>query len=159
MQDGKSLFKSVVATIKSLVAMDPSDPKVHDVVNTLASASDNLSKLASDTDADFTKICDQVEKLHNAAVIPATNYRRIATITNKLRGLVKVASLPQNVSVRPQIVDIVRKTAGVFSEVDTVEDLNKPLETIEKAIEKLYKNPNSPATYKFDNSYTGPEKK
>lgn len=151
MKKAQELFQSIIASTKELAASDTSSPNIQDVVNTLASATDDLHKLASDMDIDFKTVCEQTEKLHAAAIVPAQRYRRVATITNKLRGLVKVASLPQNAAVRPQIIDIVRKTAGIFSEIDTVEDLDKPLEQIEKAVEKLYGDQNKSSSYDFGN--------
>ena len=94
-----------------------------------------------------------------AAAVPARNYQRIVRIIDGLDKAHRLASRPQNVGVRPRIVDLFRKTAGVFAEVDTVQDLDKPLEAIEKAVHSLYGDQNSPNTYNFESRGKGHHKK
>ncbi|KKL50105.1 hypothetical protein LCGC14_2308870, partial [marine sediment metagenome] len=64
--------------------------------------------------------------------------RRILAITDRLRDVWTTASKPHNAAVRPRVARLVQQVAGVFAEVDTVKDLDKPLEQIEKAIHGLY---------------------
>lgn len=147
MDQARETFKKLVASIRKIAEMDPQDEAVSKTVDELnqhaqmlneqvSNLNDGIGKESAKEDLDRLK--GQVDKLHSAAIVPASNYRRIAVITNKLRGLVKVASLPQNAKVRPQIEQVVKKCAGIFAEIDTVADLDKPLEQIEKAVDKLY---------------------
>lgn len=155
MEQAKIALQSVIASTKTLMSTDPTSPDVRQITSALLASTEELTKLATPTppspDAQsFSLVASQVEKLHQAAIIPAKNYRRIAMITNQLKGVVKVASLPQNIALRPQIQEIVRKTAGIFSQIDTVEDLDVPLEQIEKAVHKLYGDQSSNSTYNFE---------
>lgn len=155
MEQAKVKYLEFTASLNALAALDAGDEKVFvvaDQVHKLATELTEISKPAptNPTKDQFSVVADQIDRLHSAAVIPAQNYRRIATITSKLKGLVQLASHPQNAGLRDQVRDIVKKTAGVFSQVDTVEDLNKPLEQIEKAVHKLYGDQNSPNTYNFE---------
>lgn len=84
-----------------------------------------------------------IARLRIAAEAPIKNYKRILSILDKVESLNKIASLPQNSEVRPRIAAIVKKIAGVFAEVDSVHDLDKPLTQIEKAIASIYKDQSS----------------
>lgn len=155
MGQAKQVYQQFVASLNILASTDPTDLKVAALVQDIDAKATQMIEFAAATaasrkDDDFTVVASSVESLHNSVLIPCSNYRRIATITSKLRGLVKLAGLPQNASLRPQIQEIVKKTAGVFAEVDTVDDLNKPLEQIEKAVHKLYGDQNSSKTYNFE---------
>lgn len=156
MEQTTGLLQNVVASTKKLMAIEPDDSDVQSIVAAIATDSEQIATVVNaPAPPAFDLVSEQIEKLHAAAVIPAQNYRRIATITHNLKGLVKLASLPQNAGVRDQIRDIVGKVAGIFAEVDTVDDLDKPLETIEKAVEKLYGDQNAPKTYNFEQSGKG----
>ena len=99
-------------------------------------------------DIDF--IGQQVKKLKSAAEPAARNYARIVSILAGLQRATEIAKRPQFAALRPRIALIVQKTAGVFESVDTVEDLDKPLETIEKAVHGLYGDQSANSTYYFD---------
>ena len=152
-----SLFdiaKSVMATTRHLAQMDPQDEAVSRTVEGLkeqvAQLTSEIEKPAGEKnsfgdtsrkdDVDFLK--GQITKLQQAAEAPAKNYARINEILKGLLRAAQVAERPQYASVRPRISAIVTKLAGVFSEVDTVQDLNKPLQAIEAAIHKLYSGGN-----------------
>lgn len=162
MEQAKAKYQEFVAALNHLAALNPDDAKVSIQSGEIARLASELVALSekeiapsAPTKNDFNVVCEQVERLHSAALVPAQNYRRIATITSKLKGLVSLASLPQNAELRNQIKDIVKKTAGIFSQVDTVDDLNKPLEQIENAVHKLYGDQNSPNTYNFESRGKG----
>jgi hypothetical protein len=95
-------------------------------------------------------VIGQIDEMRRAAVGPAENYGRVVSILDGLRHIALLAERPQNVAVRPRIAEIVKKVAGVFAQVDTVQDLNKPLEQIEKAVHSLYGNQSSNSCYYFD---------
>jgi hypothetical protein len=158
MEQAKTLVEGIVASTKQLMTMNADSPDATTIVATISKGTEQLLSLGSEPAKpalEFSVVSEQLDKLHNAAVVPAQNYRRIATITGKLRGLVKLAALPQNAGVREQMAAIVAKTAGIFAEVDTVDDLDKPLAAIEKAVEKLYGDQNAPSTYNFEQSGKG----
>ncbi len=143
-------IKQIVATVQKLAEMDPQDEAVARVVKNLQDQAHVLSKeiehpagfkgsfgeKSLKDDLEFIKC--QVDKLHTAALGPYNNYRRIAAICAELKRVVSIAERPQYASLKPKIATIVEKVAGVFSEVDTVQDLDKPLEAIEKAVHGLY---------------------
>jgi polyhydroxyalkanoate synthesis regulator phasin len=99
-------------------------------------------------DVDFLK--DQISKLQQAAELPAKNYIRISEILKGLYRAAQAAERPQYAALRPRISTIVEKLAGVFAQVDTVQDLDKPLEAIEKAVHGLDGDQSKNSTYYFD---------
>jgi hypothetical protein len=104
---------------------------------------------------DISFIGEQVKKLKSAAEPAARNYQRIVTILAGLQRAAKIAERPQYAALRPRIALIVQKVAGVFECVDTVEDLDKPLESIEKAVHGLYGDQSANSTYYFDRRNKG----
>ena len=86
-------------------------------------------------------VASQVREMREAAVASMVRYRRIAGVLESLESVVSEAKKPQNAAVRRLVASAVGKTAGVFAQVDSVEDLDKPLEAIEKAVSSLYGNP------------------
>ena len=80
----------------------------------------------------------QIGKLKAAAEIPARNYARIYGILKGLHQAAEISKRPQYASIRPRLSSITEKVAGLFAEVDTVEDLDRPLEEIERAVLSLY---------------------
>lgn len=155
----KNIISSMVEASRRLANMDPQDEAVQRTVDGLQAQSQMIAEQArtmpKDTfgqksmqdDVEF--IGQQIKKLHQAALTPAQNYRRIANICNELGRVYESAKLPQNAEIRPRLADVVRKVAGVFSEVDTVEDLDKPLEQIEKAVHQLYGDQSQNSTFYF----------
>jgi len=161
----ENVRKQIVASLHKLAQMDPQDAAVDATVDQLK---EQISQLTSESagaekpageshswgddskkdDVSFLK--DQIGKLQSAAEKPAKNYLRITSILAGLRRAAIIAERPQYVAMRPQIASIVSKVAGVFAEVDTTEDLDKPLEQIEKAVHGLYGDQSSNATYYFD---------
>jgi hypothetical protein len=158
-------IRAVVASAKKLASMDPSDPGVVAESDALAAALGGVeyspplsadflegagaedAKVASD-ESKF--LLDQLKKLHRAAEIPSKNYGRILAISAALGRAVQIARRPQNAEVRPKIASIVKKVAGLFAEVDTAEDLDKPLSEIERAVHGLYGDQSSNKTFYFD---------
>lgn len=140
-------IRTVIAAVKKLAQMDPQDAAVDATVEALhgdvaligeqmREATPGFGKDSMKDDIGF--INDQIKKLQTAAATPARNYQRITAILAGLSRAAQAASQPRYAALRPQIATIVAKVAGVFSEVDTVQDLDKPLEAIEKAVHSLY---------------------
>ena len=140
--------RKIVATISRLAQMDPLDEAVAQTVQILTHEVNLLSseKPASrqgsfdDTSAksDLKVIGEQIKKLHSAAIVPARNYARMTSILVGLHRAHEASGRPAYAHLRPRIANIIEKVAGVFSEIDTVQDLEKPLEAIEKAVHGLY---------------------
>ena len=148
--------KKIIAATRDLVKMDPQDESVQQAV---ASIKEQVGQLASDVedtsqvassneDVEFMK--GQISKLQQAAEIPSNNYMRIVEILKGLSVAAKACERPQYAALRPRISSIIEKVAGVFSEVDTVQDLDKPLEAIEKAVHGLYGDQSKNSTFYFD---------
>lgn len=158
--------------VKGLVArlanMDPQDEAVQSTVEGLQAQVGLLNEQAREDknspwgaqsmkdDVNFIK--DQIQKLKSAAAIPAANYRRIFNIASELERAWDFASKPQNVAVRAQLKDSVAKIAGIFAEVDTVADLDKPLEAIEKAVHSVYGDQSKNSTFYFERRNKGHHK-
>lgn len=158
--------------VKGLVArlanMDPQDEAVQSTVEGLQAQVGLLNEQAREDknspwgaqsmkdDVDFIK--DQIQKLKSAAAIPAANYRRIFNIASELERAWDFASKPQNVAVRARLKDSVAKIAGIFAEVDTVADLDKPLEAIEKAVHSVYGDQSKNSTFYFERRNKGHHK-
>jgi hypothetical protein len=144
-------IRAVVASVKKLASMDPSDPGVVAESDALAAALgiEPGQQVASEPDeSEF--LLDQLKKLHRAAEIPSKNYGRILAISAALGRAVQIARRPQNAEVRPKIASIVKKVAGLFAEVDTSEDLDKPLAEIERAVHGLYGDQGQNKTFYFE---------
>lgn len=160
MSHEQTAIRNLVAASRRLAEMDPQDEAVERTVQQLTENANLLRELAGkdksspwgkgsmDDDAEF--IGEQIKRLKAAAAVPARNYRRIHGILDALEKVWTVASRPQNSAVRPKVAAAVKKVAGVFAEVDTVGDLDKPLEQIEKAVHSLYGNQSLNSTYFFD---------
>lgn len=155
-------IKQLVATVQKLAGMDPQDEAVARVIKNLQDQASVLSKdiehpagfkgsfgeQSLKDDLEFIKC--QVDKLHTAALRPYNNYRRISAICAELKRVVGIAERPQYAGLKPKIAAIVEKVAGVFSEIDTVQDLDKPLEAIEKAVHGLYGDQSKNSTFYFE---------
>ena len=167
MNYANTALKNVVTASRHLANMDPEDEAVSRVVNHLQEQAGLLRELITkrptpDTapsnrgwgrdsmENDIEFIGHQIQKLKSAASTPARNYARIVRICDGLTAIASSARKPENYGVRPKIANIVKKVAGVFSEVDTVEDLEKPLDQIEKAVHSLYGDQSKNDTYYFD---------
>lgn len=148
MTDLEKTLNEMAEGARRLAAMDPQDEAVQRTVEGLKSNAEMLrdemkgepkgswGEHSMQQDADF--IGEQIGRLKSAALTPARNYSRIVKIVEGLQGLHTASLRPQNAAVRPRVAELVRKVAGIFSKVDTVEDLDKPLEQIEKAVHALY---------------------
>lgn len=148
-----------------LASMDPQDEAVQSTVEGLQAQLGLLGENAREDknspwgaqsmkdDAEFIK--EQIKKLKAAAAVPAANYRRIFDITTALERAWDHASKPQNASVRPRMAAVIAQVAGVFAEVDTVQDLDKPLEAIEKAVHSLYGDQSRNSTFYFERRNKG----
>lgn len=142
----ETALRNAVAASRRLAESDPQDEAVQKTVENLQAQVGLLNELArSDRswgedsmkdDVDF--IGKQVQRLKAAAAVPARNYARIVSICDGLREVAVAARRPENAAVRPKLATVVKRVAGIFSEVDTVDDLDKPLEQIEKAVHALY---------------------
>ncbi len=146
--DKATVVKNILAISRRLAAMDPQDEAVARTVTEMQDSAKLLGELARDDKSspwgaqsmkdDIDSLGDQIKRLKAAAAVPAANYRRMFEILASMERVWSVAAKPQNAAVRPKVASMVRKIAGVFAEVDTVQDLDKPLESIEKAIHGLY---------------------
>jgi hypothetical protein len=155
-------IKSLLATTKRLAESDPQDEAVARTVQVMqeqiaqltsevekpAGENNSFGKNSRKQDVDFLR--NQITRLKAAAMVPASNYRRIVTILGDLSRVASLAERPQNAAIRPQLAAAVEKLAGVFAEVDTVQDLDKDLEAIEKAVHGLYGDQSSNAMAYFD---------
>jgi len=158
MSHAEIALRNAVAASSRLAEMDPQDESVARVVKHLqeqvgllkeqAREDRGWGKESMEDDAEF--IGNQIQKLKAAASTPMRNYQRIFSICEGLTKAVVAARHPENAELRPRIAGIVKRVAGVFAEVDTVEDLDKPLEQIEKAVHSLYGDQSKNGTYYFD---------
>ena len=159
MSHAKTAAQNALSAARILAETDPQSDAVGRTVQNLQNQVGLLNELAredknSPWGADSMKddvafIGEQIKKLRSAAAVPASNYRRIVEITDKLREAWHVASKPQNAQVRPRVARLIQQVAGVFAEIDTVHDLDKPLEQIEKAVHGLYGDQSRNDTYYF----------
>ncbi len=169
--DYESGLKQLVATAHRLAETDPQSEAVQRVVDELQAQVQWLGQIekptgykanedfgANSLKNDISFIGDQVKRLKSAAEPAARNYNRIVSILSGLQRATEVAKRPQYAALRPRIALIVEKVAGVFKDVDTVEDLDKPLESIEKAVHGLYGKQSDNATYYFDRRGKGHHK-
>lgn len=156
-------IKKIQAASRRLAEMDPQDEAVGRTVDYIQKQTGLLAELANKDRGwgeksmkdDIERINSQLKKLKSAAIVPAQNYQRILRILDGLEKAHRLASRPQNVHVRPRIVDVIKRTAGVFAEVDTVQDLDKPLEAIEKAVHALYGDQSKNDTWYFERKNKG----
>lgn len=147
----------LIATAKKLAQMDPQDEAVAATVAELEDVCTQLGEQQREAQKgsfgqqsmkdDMVAIGEQIDKLHAAALVPASNYARIVSILGGLKRAAMASARPQNAEIRPRVADAVRKVAGIFAEVDTVQDLNKPLEAIEKAVHSLYGDQSKNSTF------------
>jgi hypothetical protein len=157
--DKATIVKNLLVASRRLAAMDPQDEAVSRTVAEMDESAKLLRELASKDKSspwgaqsmkdDIDAIGDQIKRLKSAAAIPAANYRRMYDILASMERVWSDAARPQNAAVRPKVATMMRKIAGVFAEVDTVQDLDKPLESIEKAIHSLYGDQSKNHTYMF----------
>lgn len=154
-----SPVKELHQHIASLVALDPTDKAVVAHLASVANTIGNLEKIATEkaveepskaASLDMAKTADAIGRLYHAAGTTRQNYDRVMGILEGLHAAVKVAAKPQNVAVRPRVAALVEKTAGVFALCDTVQDLDRPLAEIEKAVHSLYGDQSKNSTYYFD---------
>jgi len=152
----------VIAAVKRLAETDPQSEAVARTVQVLeaeakllggevekpAGFKGSFGEHSNHQDTDFLK--DQIKKLHSAAIVPATRYQRIIAITAGLNRALLASERPQFAALRPRVAKIVEHVAGLFAEVDTVEDLDKDLEAIEKAVHSLYGDQSKNSTFYFD---------
>lgn len=159
-------LNQVIKSVNRLAATDPSSPSVEERARELLASVGQFKTALEPTPApaperevaparsefvvDNPSILDEIDQMRSAAAKPAERYGRVIAILDGLRHAAVLAGRPQNAAVRPQIAVIVKKVAGVFAEVDTVQDLDKPLEQIERAVHGLYGNQSSNSCYYFD---------
>lgn len=158
----EATVKNLIATTKRLAEMDPQDEAVSRTVDGL---NEQIALLTSKVDKptgeknsfgdnsrkqDVEHLRDQITRLKSAAMVPAANYRRIVSILGDLSKVASLAERPQNEPLRARLASIVGKLAGVFAEVDTVQDLDKDLGAIEKAVHGLYGDQSKNSTFYFD---------
>lgn len=159
--------RKLVAVVKRLAQMDPQDEAVARTVQVLNNEvmllKNEVEKPAgykgsfgeASNKDDFKAIGEQIKKLHSAAAIPARNYARMMSILAGLHRAHEASGRPVYAHLRPRISAIIKKVAGIFAEVDTTQDLSKPLEDIERAVHALYGNQSSNKTYYFERRNKG----
>jgi len=154
--------KKLAVTVRRLAQSDPQDAAVSETVDEMHAGIDLLTKgvekpagapgsfgeKSLQDDASF--VADQISKLKAAAAVPAKNYARIFNVLAGLQKAAEIAKRPQYAALRPRIATIIEKVAGLFAEVDTVADLDKPLEAIEKAVHGLYGDQSKNSTFYLD---------
>ena len=156
-------IRQLIATAKRLADSDPQSEAVGRTIAEMQAQVKWLSQIekptgyganedfgANSLKDDISFIGEQVKRLKSAAEPAARNYTRIVSILSGLQRATKIAERPQYAALRPRIALIVQKTAGIFQEVDTVQDLDKPLEAIEKAVHGLYGDQGKNSTYYLD---------
>ncbi len=158
--DKEIVVKKLISSSRRLAAMDPQDEAVSRTVAEMQESAKLLGELARDDKSspwgaqsmkdDIDAIGDQIKRLKAAAAVPAANYRRMFEILASMERVWAVAARPQNAAARPKVASMVAKVAGLFAEVDTVSDLDKPLEAIEKAVHSLYGDQGKNSTFYFD---------
>ena len=161
-QASKEFQLQILATTKRLAESDPQDEAV---ARTVQGLQEQIAQLTSEVDKptgeknsfgdssrkqDVKFLHEQISRLKAAAMVPAANYRRIVGILGDLSRVATIAERPQNAPIRPKLAAVVAKLAGAFSEVDTVEDLDRPLSEIEKAVHSLYGDQSSNHCYMFE---------
>lgn len=166
----ENLTKLVAAT-KRLAQTDPQDAAVTKTVDEMKAEIDCLTKEveppagapgsfgAESLKDDASFVTEQISKLKAAALTPARNYARIHNILVGLHRAAEIAKRPQYAAARPRIAQITEKVAGLFAEVDTVADLDKPLDQIEKAVHGLYGDQSKNGTFYFDRRGKGHHEK
>jgi hypothetical protein len=155
-------IRNLLATTSRLAESDPQDEAV---ARTVAVLQEQIAQLTSEVDKpagennsfgknsrkqDIDFLRGQISRLKSAAMVPASNYRRIVSILGDLSRVAALAERPQNAAIRPKLAAAVEKLAGVFAEVDTVQDLDRPLSEIEKAVHSLYGDQSLNATFYTD---------
>lgn len=177
----KELLQELVNSVNRLAASTPGSPeiekRVHDVYSQAKQIRSALGpeiqipeRPMAPTQSE-TQICDHVcdqnegasvvdaiDQMRSMAAGPAAKYGRMISILDGIRHAAVLAERPQNAAVRPRIALIVKKLAGVFKDIDTVQDLDKPLEQIEKAVHSLYGNQSKNDTYMFERRGKGHHK-
>lgn len=161
--DYETCVRQLTATAHRLAETDPQSEAVQRSVDELKAQVKWLSQIEKPTGYkanenfgehslkdDIAFVGEQVKRMKSAALPSAKNYARIVSILSGLERASEIAKRPQYAAMRPRIALIVQKVAGVFAEVDTVQDLDKPLETIEKAVHGLYGDQSKNSTFYFD---------
>lgn len=162
MSHAETAIKNITAASRRLAEADPQDVAIQGTIDELQSQVALLNKLAhtdslgqDSTQDDSEFIGEQIKNLKAAASVPARNYAKIVSICDDLREVVLASRRPENAAIRPKLATIVKKVAGVFSEVDTVDDLDKPLAQIEKAVHALYGDQSSNQSFYFERRNKG----
>ncbi len=162
------MLKTVIAATQRLAQMDPQDEACDRTAEELLASASQISEQMREAKPgwgkdsmkeDLDRMHSQVKELHAAAEEPAKAYGRVLAITAGLGRAIEIARRPQNAAVRPRLAQIVDKVAGVFAEIDTVEDLDKSLEQIEKAVHGLYGDQSKNSTFYFDRRGKGHQSK
>jgi hypothetical protein len=160
----ENLIQKLAESVNRLAATNPTNPVVGNRVNEVFALAKQMRTALEPVDdrsvapaqSEFVvdnppvdAVVEQIDQMRASAVRPATNYGRMVAILDGLRHAALLAQRPQNAAMRPHISAIVNKVAGVFKDVDTVQDLDKPLEQIEKAVHSLYGDQSKNSTYYF----------
>jgi hypothetical protein len=157
MSSDKEITRLVFA-VRKLASADTADANLEKYVDSIHSFVAGIGHgpkipvvASAEDDAKLDSIKDSLAKMHAVATTTSANYKRILSICAGLKSAVEIAERPNYASFRPKISSIVKKVAGIFAEVDTVEDLDKPLAEIEKAVHALYgPSQSSNSAYYFD---------
>lgn len=141
--------------VKAVHRLSATNPDNETVVAAVEGVSQILQQFDSDTvsaidDGVMETVEAEVDQMYTAASVPARNYRRMATILDDLKRVCVEARKPQNAAIRPRVAGVVKKVAGLFAQVDTAEDLDRPLSEIEKAVHGMYGDQSKNSTYYFE---------
>lgn len=144
----EAAIKNIAEGASRLASMDPQDEAVKRTIEGLQENAAMIGEEKKDKpssswgdhslDQDAAFIAEQIKCLKAAALQPARNYTRIISIVEGLERAIVACQRPENAPLLPRIAAATRQVAGVFKKVDTVDDLEKPLEAIEKAVHALY---------------------
>lgn len=161
--------KNLLAASKHLAETDPQSDAVSNAVrglqNQITIIKDQMSSAKKDTfghnsmQQDVDHLQNEISRMKSAAEIPAHNWKRIYSIIEGLHRVAILAARPQNIKLIPDLQRLTAKVAGIFQEVDTTDDLDKPLDAIEKAVHALYGDQSQNSTYYFDRRGKGHHEK
>lgn len=155
--------KNISDAVSYLSKVDPNDESIHKVVASIQEnvnlikklAQENVEASAPSADEDVDFIIGQINNLKAAALVPANNYKKIVDICDSLKKVALETRNPENAKIRKNVASAFRRISGIFAEVDTVQDLDKPLEQIEKAVHGLYGDQSKNTTYYFNRRNKG----
>ena len=133
----KQMILELVESVNRLAATETTSEFVAGRVDDVRLHVDKISSSIQPIEKDDILV-KQIDSIKSSISAPAYNYTKMVSILDGLRHAAVLSQRPQNADIKPRIAGIIRKVAGLYQQVDTVEDLNRPLAKIEKAVHALY---------------------